>query len=63
MKLSFGNMTLELNVFHISRQARDSNDEVEEVNLIETVVEDMFNESSARPHGHMGCMRGLFPSL
>ena len=41
MKLSFGNMTLELNIFNICKQPGDVED-VHEVNLIETLVQDHF---------------------
>ena len=37
LKLSFGNMTLELNIFNTCKQTRDEED-VHEVNLIETIV-------------------------
>lgn len=43
-KLSFGNMILELNIFNIYKQPRDD-DEVQEVNLIETLVQNQFNLS------------------
>jgi hypothetical protein len=42
MKLSFGNMTLEVNIFNICKQPRDD-DGFHEVNLIETLVQDQFN--------------------
>ena len=38
LKLSFGNMTLELNIFNTCKQTRDEED-VHEVNLIETIVQ------------------------
>jgi hypothetical protein len=44
MKLSFGNMTLEVNIFNICHQPRDD-EEIHEVNLIETLVLDQFNVS------------------
>ena len=37
LKLSFGNMTLELNIFNTCKQIRDGED-VHEVNLIETII-------------------------
>ncbi|KAK4856886.1 hypothetical protein QYF36_022328 [Acer negundo] len=39
MNLSFGNMTLELNVFNMCKQPRDEEDESEEANMIEVIVE------------------------
>ena len=39
LKLSFGDMTLELNIFNTCKQIRDEED-VHEVNLIETIVQD-----------------------
>jgi hypothetical protein len=42
MKLSFGNMTLELNIFNICKQPGDD-DGFHEVNLIETLVQNQFN--------------------
>ncbi|XP_041009309.1 uncharacterized protein LOC121253349, partial [Juglans microcarpa x Juglans regia] len=39
LKLSFGNMTLELNIFNICRQPQDLED-VQEVNLLESILEE-----------------------
>ena len=39
IKLSFGNMTLELNIFNTCKQTRDEED-MHEVNLIEIIVQD-----------------------
>lgn len=47
MKLSFGNMMIELNVFNICRQPRDNDNELHKVDLIETILEDVFHESSS----------------
>ena len=44
LKLSFGNMTLELNIFNTSKQPRDEED-VHEVDLIETLVQEQFNKT------------------
>ena len=44
LKLSFGNMTLELNIFNNCKQTRDEED-VHEVNLIETIVQDQTLET------------------
>src|SRR2546430_214042 len=40
MKISFGNMTLELNIFNISRQISIENDDLCELNFIEDFVND-----------------------
>ncbi|XP_073024280.1 uncharacterized protein [Primulina eburnea] len=48
MKLSFGNMTLELNVFNLCKQPHDKGDESEDENLIETLVEENIQEGSTR---------------
>ena len=44
LKLSFGNMTLELNIFNTCKKTRDEED-VYEVNLIETIVQDQTLET------------------
>jgi len=41
MKLSFGNMTLEMNIFNICKQPGDNND-LQEVDFIEKLVHDQF---------------------
>jgi len=41
MKLSFGNMTLEMNIFNICKQPEDDND-LQEVDFIEKLVHDQF---------------------
>ncbi|KAL9372498.1 hypothetical protein Peur_034742 [Populus x canadensis] len=46
MKLSFGNMTLEMNIFNICKQPRDDND-LQEVDLVEELVCDQL-ESTLR---------------
>ena len=45
MKISFGNMTVELNIFHISKQVLD-NEDIYEVDMIEGLVHDTFLQSS-----------------
>jgi hypothetical protein len=45
MKISFGNMTVELNIFDINNHPL-KNDEVESVCLIEEIKEDTVDESS-----------------
>jgi len=46
MKLSFGNMTLEMNVFNICKQPGDDN-EIQEVDFIEKLICDQFENSSS----------------
>jgi len=46
MKLSFGNMTLEMNVFNICKQRGDDND-LQEVDFIEKLVYDQFENTSS----------------
>ena len=45
MKLSFGNMTLELNIFNVCKQPGDDTD-VQEMNWVDTFVRDQFHVSS-----------------
>ncbi|KAK0575753.1 hypothetical protein LWI29_006448 [Acer saccharum] len=45
MKLSFGNMTVELNVFNVCQQP-PNHDDLCEVNFVESVVHDSFRHSS-----------------
>jgi hypothetical protein len=45
MKISFGNMTVELNIFHISFQPLEY-DKVQQVCLIEDIMEEVVEESS-----------------
>jgi hypothetical protein len=47
MKISFGNMTEDLNIFDISKKPRESN-EVGSVCLIEEILEEVMEESSIR---------------
>ncbi|XP_042980004.1 uncharacterized protein LOC122310192 [Carya illinoinensis] len=42
LKLSFGNMTLELNIFNTCRQPQDL-EEVQEVNLLENIIDEDFH--------------------
>ena len=46
MKLSFGNMTLEMNVFNILKQHRDDNN-LQEVDFIKKLVYDQFETTSS----------------
>ena len=41
MKISLGNMTVELNIFHISKQVLN-NEDIYEVDMIEGLVHDTF---------------------
>ena len=45
MKISFGNMTVELNIFDISKQLVEY-DEVRSVCLIQEIIEEFVDESS-----------------
>ena len=45
MKLSFGNITLEMNIFNICKQPGDNND-LQEVDFIEKLVHDQFQTTS-----------------
>jgi hypothetical protein len=45
MKISFKNMTVELNIFHIRKQPLEY-DKVQQVCLIEEIMEDVVGESS-----------------
>ena len=38
--MSFGNMTIELNAFNIDNQQEDEDEEVHEINMIDSIVED-----------------------
>jgi hypothetical protein len=46
MKLSFGNMTLEMNIFNIFKQPEDDND-LQEVNFSEKLVHNQFQTTSS----------------
>jgi len=46
MKLSFGNMALEMNIFNICKQPGDDND-LQEVDFIEKLVHDKFQTTSS----------------
>jgi len=46
VKLSFGNMTLEMNIFNICKQPRDNND-LQEVDFTEKLVHDQFQTTSS----------------
>jgi hypothetical protein len=47
LKLSFGNMTLEMNIFNICKQLGDDND-LQEVDLIEELVYDQFESTLSK---------------
>ena len=42
MQLSFGNMTMELNIFNIAKQPHNADDGIVDVDLIEALVDDTF---------------------
>ena len=42
MQLSFGNMTMELNVFNIAKQPHNAYDGIVDMDLIEALVDDTF---------------------
>jgi len=44
MKLSFGNMTVEMNVFKVAKQPNDEM-ELEKVDLIQTLSEEYFKKA------------------
>ena len=46
MKLTFGNMTLEMNIFKICKQPGDNND-LQDVDFIEKLVHDQFETISS----------------
>jgi hypothetical protein len=48
MKLSFGNMTLKMNVFNICKQLEDDHD-LQEVDFIEKSVCDQFKQLLVKP--------------
>ena len=49
LKLSFGNMTLDFNIFNTCKQTKDEED-VHEVDLIETLVQEQFNKHVFQIH-------------
>ncbi|KAH9698032.1 hypothetical protein KPL71_023850 [Citrus sinensis] len=42
MQLSFGNMTVELNIFNIAKQPHNADDGIIDVDLIETIIDNTF---------------------
>ena len=49
MQLTFGNMTLELNIFHLSkRHMQSEEDDCEEVCIIDAILEEQANEQQVR---------------
>ena len=49
MQLTFGNMTLELNIFHFSkRHMQPMEDDCEEVCIIDTILEELANEKQVQ---------------
>jgi hypothetical protein len=47
MKISFGNMTVEFNIFHIRKQPLDY-DQMNQVCLIEEIIDEVIEESSIK---------------
>jgi hypothetical protein len=47
MKLSFGNMTLKMNIFNICKQPRDNND-LQEVDFIEELIHDQLESTLSK---------------
>ena len=45
MKLSFGNMSLDINIFSIPKQPTWEDDDIQETDMIETIVQEEFNKS------------------
>ena len=49
MQLTFGNMTLELNIFHLGkRHLHSEEDDFEEVCIIDTILEEQANEQQVQ---------------
>ena len=49
MQLTFGNMTLELNIFHLSkRHMQPMEDDCEEVCIVDTILEEQANEQQVQ---------------
>ena len=49
MQLTFGNMTLELNIFHLGkRHMHSEEDDFEEVSIIDTILEEQANEQQVQ---------------
>eukprot|EP00268_Persea_americana_P058711 TRINITY_DN71321_c0_g1_i1.p1 TRINITY_DN71321_c0_g1~~TRINITY_DN71321_c0_g1_i1.p1 ORF type:complete len:225 (+),score=43.64 TRINITY_DN71321_c0_g1_i1:709-1383(+) len=46
MKLSFGNMTIELNLFNACKQMQDDSPDFEEIDMIEAIVQESLVESA-----------------
>ena len=51
MKFSFGNMTLELNVFNIAKQPRED-EELHEVNCVELLTQNLFENACTKKESH-----------
>ena len=49
MQLTFGNMTLELNIFHLSKKhMQPVENDCEEVCIIDTILEEQANEQQVQ---------------
>ena len=64
MNLSFGNMTLELNVFNMCKQPhhqQDDDNENEEIDLIESIIEEHVQDENSINSVEI-CFAGSFES-
>ena len=50
MQLSFGNMTMELNIFNIAKQPHNADDGIMDVDSIEALVDDSFISNLSDDH-------------
>ena len=50
MQLSFGNMTMELNIFNIAKQPHNADDGIVEVDLIEALVDNTYLSNLSDDH-------------
>ena len=53
MQLSFGNMTMELNIFNIAKQPHSADDGIVDVDLIEALVDDTFLSNLSELYKHV----------
>ena len=50
MQLSFGNMTMELNIFNIAKQPHNADDGIVDVDLIEEIIDNTFLSNFSDDH-------------
>jgi hypothetical protein len=62
MKLTFGNMTLELNIFNIAKHPREEV-EVEEINSIDSLIQEHLNDTFCKNHPESSLLEPLIPEL